>query len=77
MLVVSSRRLLASLPATPLSALVSALLRVSLAFTSTGMKPISLAHKCIGLLTMHVYCVFTSISMKPISLAHAQVFGTL
>ena len=43
-LVVSSRRLLVSLPAMPLSALASALLRVSLAFTSTARKPISLRY---------------------------------
>lgn len=41
-LVASSLMLLASLPFTPVLALLSALLRVSLAFTSTGMNPCSL-----------------------------------
>ena len=41
-LVASSLMLLASLAPMPFSALLSALLRVSLAFTSTGVSPNSL-----------------------------------
>lgn len=44
----SSLMLLASFAPTPFSALVSALLRVSLAFTSTGVNPSSLYAKGSG-----------------------------
>lgn len=48
-LVANSRMLLDSLPPMPFRALLSALFRVSLAFTSTGVKPSSLHGSITGI----------------------------